>query len=85
MKNNEYIEKYGEKALEIYRRTQGRNEGSSIERPKKTSKSSHKSLSMSKSKPEMQKIMIKLPSKKKLHLNSGISTPSNNLTQMRAN
>ena len=90
MKNNELLEKYGEKALEIYKKTHKPNDEShpsfSHQIPlTKSSKSSKKNLHRSKSKSKIPSLdpshtFNKIPfpdnGKKKLLL-SGLSTPKN--------
>lgn len=90
MKSNDYLEKYGEKALEIYKKSLRSQEeshaGSPLKLPmKKSSKSSRKHLHSSKSKSKIiidtnqqvnHKISLPEKGKKKLLL-SGLSTPKN--------
>ena len=91
MKNNEYLEKYGEKALEIYKKSLKHSEEPHPPSPqkislKKTSKGSRKNLATSKSKSKIHinqevphsfnKPFLPEKGKKKL-LISGLSTPKN--------
>ena len=91
MKNNEYLEKYGEKALEIYKKSLKVSEEPHPPSPhkislRKNSKGSRKNLHTSKSKSKInlnqevvqtfQKHVLPDKGKKKL-LISGLSTPKN--------
>lgn len=99
MKNNEYLEKYGEKALEIYKKSLKLSEEPHPPSPqkislKKNSKGSRKNLVTSKSKSKIHinqevvhsfnKPLLPEKGKKKL-LISGLSTPKNKTFRAEAN